>query len=292
MKLRNYVVLAVAGIAATPACSVDRDTQLTVAIASETEVPTELDSFTVRVTNTRTGETRFSQDYSPKTGRDFPATLAVIPADEDSLKSPIKIEIEGRKGNATALKRTTIVSYIEGRNVLVAMPLRMACFQFRECEAATTCAGGECVDATAKPSSLLDFAPNLVTPVQGQCFDEEQCLAQKQLTTVDQDCTFPITSPDAVNVAIRWAAAPQRILALDSGDAQEGWSRIAGDRGRLSKGACDSHFQRLGTDGKPLVADWAKEIYVTTGCAAKTNTVPSCYSNKTGHSGIGASSPP
>jgi len=285
-------VLAIAAALVAASCSsVDKKTQITVALSSETEIPKELDSFALRVTSTRSGELRFSQDYYPTSGRDFPTTLAVIPFDEDSLASPIRIELEGRKGSTVFLRRQSVVSYVRERNILLALPLRMACFQFRDCGPNATCAGGQCVPDTADGPKLADYDPKYVFGSAGACFDEETCLAGPVEVTVADDCTFPIPgAADAAqgNVAIRWAAAPERILALDAGDPQEGWTRVAAGVGKLSQGACDSHFQRRGGDGALLVSDWAKSVYFTAACASKSALLPYCFSTKTQHSGVGA----
>jgi len=292
-------VLAV--LAAFGGCSVDRQTQVTVALASETEIPKELDSFSLRVFSTKTGDLRFEQTYFPKSGRDFPTTLAVIPADEDSLESPLRIEIEGRKeGSAPFLKRQAVLSYVKGRNILLSMPLRMACFQFRDCGPNDTCVGGQCAPAQVDASLLAEFDENMVFGRPGACFEEEKCLDDRSEVIIESDCTFAIPQgeggsvPDLEtgNIAIRWDAAPSRLLALDEGDAQEGWTRDALARGRLSQGACDSHFRRTGLDGKPLVADWAKNIYFSPACRRKTGRVPYCVSPVTEHAGIGAVRPP
>lgn len=269
--------------------SVDEETQVTVALESETEVPKELDAFVVRVLSTRTGELRFSQTYVAENGNRFPTTLAVIPANEDSLESPVRIEVEGRKAERTFLKRVSTVSYVRGRNLLLNIALRMACFQFRDCGPTQTCAGGQCVSADVPAATLPDYEPRLVFAEPGQaCFDEEACLASSEVVKVEEDCTFPVPEGDA-NVAIRWDAAPGRLLALESEDPQEGWSRVANGLGRLSQGACDSHFRRtLPGSAERLVPDWARQVYVAPGCAPKTRTVPYCRSSVTGHAGIGA----
>ena len=281
--------VAVAGCA-----PVDRETQITLALESETEIPAELDSFAVRVFATRTGELRFSRDYFPKSGREFPTTLAVIPFDEDSLDGPLRIEVEGRKGGAAFLQRRSVLSYFKGRNVLLSLPLRMACFQFRDCGPNATCSGGQCVSAAVDPRALVDFEPRLVFAEAGSCFDEQACLAGSPEVKLEEDCTFAIPADlpeDRGNVSIRWAAAPARLLGLESADPQEGWTRPAKDRGRLSQGACDSHFQRRGPDGQLLVPDRATAVHFSAACPSKTRRAPTCFSQRTLHSGIGAISP-
>ena len=276
------------GVPAASCRAVDRETQVTVALSTETRIPAELDAFAVRVFNVRTGELRFAQDYFPESGRDFPTTLAVVPADEDSLDGPIRVELEGRSQGALTLRRTAVIGYVEGRNLLLAMPLRMACFQFRDCGVGATCVGGRCVPSEQGGDALVDYDPRYVFPVAGSCFDEERCLAQAlEVTVAETDCSFPLP-PGDVNVAIRWSAAPERLLALDAEDGREGWTRLEAGRGRLSQGACDAHFRRVGPDGQLLVSDWAQKVYVATGCAPKTLLVPACFSATTGQAGVGA----
>jgi len=292
--LGSGVVACLLTVALGGGCSVDKQTQITVALSSETEIPKELDSFSVHVVSTRTGELRFSQDYYPTSGREFPTTLAVIPLDEDSIGSPLRIELEGRKQGATFLRRVSVISYFERRNILLTMPLRMACFQFRDCGPNATCAGGQCVPTEVAPASVVDFDPKLVFPSNAtSCFDEEKCLDAPVAVRVEPDCTFalPAATAGEGNVSIRWAAAAERILALDESDAQEGWVRLSPDRGQLSQGACDSHFGRLGSDGRPLVADSARTVYFSSGCASKTWRLPYCYSSVTQHAGVGAVRP-
>lgn len=273
---------------------VDNETQITVALEAETEVPAELDSFAIRVSSTRTGELRFSRDYFPNSGREFPTTLAVIPLDESSLDGPIRIDIEGRKGGATFLRRQSVVSYLRNRNMLLTLPLRMACFQFKDCGPNQTCAGGQCIGAEVDAKTLPDYDDALVFGrANSSCFDEEQCLDAKTEIVVNDDCTFDLqgltssSDQEQGNVSIRWAAAPKRLLALDANDEIEGWKRIDASRGQLSKGICDSHFRRRDAQGELLVPDWAEKVYFTSNCKSKTRKQPYCFSAKTQHAGIG-----
>lgn len=287
--------LALALATAAGCSSADRQTQITLALSTETKVPEELDAFVLQVINTKTGDLRFSQTYYPTSGNDFPTTLAVIPIDEDSLASPLRVELQGLRGSEVFLRREAVISYFKGRNLLLTMPLKMACFQFKDCGAGSTCAGGQCVDSTVTPSALPDYASRYVFGKDNaDCFDEQACLPGGVEVQVDADCTFPIPAGAATgqgNVSIRWAAAPSRILSLDEGDLQQGWTRLSDGRGQLSQGACDSHFQKTGADGKLLVADWAEKVYFTSACATKSALVPYCFSQTTGHAGIGALSP-
>jgi len=216
--------------------------------------------------------------------------------DDNSLESPLRIEVEARKGSTVLLRRQATLSYFRGRNVLLSLPLRMACFQFRDCAAGETCAGGRCVSAAVDASQLLDFEAALVFPQGGACFDEDSCLdVGAGALAIADDCTFSI--PPGVpmgqgNVSIRWRAAPGRLLGLESENALEGWERIDAERGRLSHGVCDAHFQRRDSRGKLLVADIADAVYFSGTCASKTRRTPHCVSAANGHSGSGVDKAP
>lgn len=297
MSRRNLLTALVpATLLTLSACGgSDRDTQITVALSSETQIPQELDAFTLQIIVTKTGDLRFSQTYYPRSGNDFPTTLAVVPLDEDSLRSPIRIELQGMKGADVFLKREAVVSYFRGRNVLLAMPLRMACFDFKDCGNGSTCSGGQCVPSTVDAAALPTFDPRYVFGEQNPaCLDEQACLPGGVALDVRPDCSFdlPATAKTGTgNIAVRWAVAPGRVLALDEGDKQQGWSRTADGAGVLSQGVCDSHFKRQDTNGNPLVRDWAETIYFSSACATKTELVPYCHSSATGHAGIGALDP-
>jgi hypothetical protein len=289
---RAIVALLLALAAPLSGCSVDKKTQITVALSSETEIPKELDEFYIRVMSTRTGEIRFEHSYTAEDGHVFPTTLAVIPYDEDSLGSPVSVYLEGRKNGAAFLVRRAVVSYVKDRNILLTMPLRMACFQFKDCGPSATCAGGQCVEARIDTTKAVDYEDRFVFGDTSPCFDEQACLTGASEVAVDPaTCTFALPAGSALgqgNVAIRWAAAPERLLGLEADDTQEGWTRVAADRGKLSQGACDSHFQRRDADGKLLVSDWAKTVTFAPACASKSPLVPHCHSAATNAAGAGA----
>jgi hypothetical protein len=284
----HIVAFAAIGLLATSCLAADQRTQITVALSSETKIPDELTSYRIIVKSVRTDDLRLAETYSVKRGDDLPSTLAVIPFDNDSLGSAVKIEIEGYIGTTVALQRTSVVTFVKDRNLLLRMPLRMACFKFNECAAGKTCSGGQCVDTGVNSELLEEYRPQAVFADKGgSCFNEELCLANPQQVIVQPDCSFDLPIGD-VNVGIQWQAAPTRLLALESSDSQEGWTRTGPSKGLLSKGACNSHFQVKGIDGKLLVSDVAEKVYVSTKCASKTVMLPYCKAGATGQSGIGA----
>jgi hypothetical protein len=285
-------------LSSVPACvKHDRQTQITLALTAETRIPKELDGIEVVVTAPNGSEV--SRVFtSVRDGVFFPQTLAVIPADEDSLRGAVKIEVSGFVGaTKTQVFRRAIVSYVEGRTLFLPMPLRMACFEYLGCGIDETCAGGTCQPARVDGTKLADFDEALVfeSAAGATCFDEETCLggAQKVLDLND-DCTFAL--PDGVpstaggkpqvNVAIRWHAAGDRIIALDEGDAVEGWTLVGPRVGKISPGVCIALKEAAGAP-PPGVPDKAEDAWITTACAPKTGLQPYCRDRVTGHVGIG-----
>ncbi len=284
--------LAVVGCSAT-----DDKTQLTLVLTSETEIPKELDALAIRVTAAN-GSTVYANTYTVKEPSFFATTLALIPASEDSLKGPVTVEIDGISAGVVGVKRRAIVSYSKGRTLMVPMPLRMACFSFKDCGATGTCAGGTCQPATLDAERPPDFDQRFVfEDDRAKCFDEDACLASSQPVKVEADCTFQlpaVTEPGArptANVSIRWAAAAGRVIALDHGDEVEGWSLAPGRPGigKLSAGVCASLLDAEPDPKKRAVPDRALDARVSTRCPAKLPTQPYCRRPDSRQAGIGAS---
>ena len=287
MSMRNLVAAAGVMVFVLAACvTKDSRTQITIALASETAVPTELDRLQVRVMDAK-GSVTYLNDYDVVDPTFFPTTLAVIPADEESFDGPVRIELLGYGANGgVRLQRTAILAYSRGRNLLLPMPLRMACVNFQECGANRTCRGGQCVNATVEASALRDYSGDQVfAGREGPCFDEAACVALSTQVGVDADCTFAM--PSDGNVGLVWAAAPTRLLVLEPGDPEEGWSRMEGGRGLLSPGACLSLLDPEVDPAKRQVPDRALALRISSACSAKPADVPFCVAPD-GHSGIGA----
>jgi hypothetical protein len=287
--------VATAGLAVLLACAAeDNQTQVTVLLTSETQIPKELDSLELVVTSAN-GSEASRVIHEVQNPRFFPATVALVPRNADALEGPVKIELRGYlNGQDAQVFRRAVVSYVEGRTMLLRMPLRMACFNFQDCGKDNTCAGGTCQPARVPSAELVDFDPKYVSDDDTtRCFDEAACLSDSQVLKLEQDCTFALPTPlsieggrPKVNVSIRWAAANNRVIVLDEGDAVEGWTR-EGERGRLSKGVCVSLFDPEPDPKKRAVPDQALDARISTKCAAKSSLQPYC-SSATGQTGIGA----
>jgi hypothetical protein len=276
-------------IGASACVEKDNSTQLTIAIAAETEIPRELDTVQVVVVDAK-GSEIYRNEYPVSYARFFPTTLAIVPRDDDSLDRPVTIELRGYKqdGSGGQVFRRAIVPFFKGRTLLVPMPLRMACFNFTDCKSNETCAGGRCVPAQLETSTLVDYEEQRVFggAPNATCFDEAACLGTGTLLPVAADCTFPLPEGSAANVSIRWAAAALRVIGLDGDDPVEGWSRIDARTGKLSAGVCDSLLDPEPDPAKRRVPDRALDARISTACPTKTREQPYCP-GADGHTGVG-----
>jgi len=295
--VRKVIPLAAAACLAASCAASDKQTQVTVVLTSETEIPKELDELHITVT-AGNGSTVYDNVYTVREPSFFATTLAIIPADEDSLKSPFVVEVRAKSGNNVGVVRRAIVSYVKGRTLMLPMPLRMACFSFKDCGVDATCAGGTCQKATVRAEELLDYEDKYVfETADNPCFEEDRCLRESQPITVAPDCTFQLPTPTPVasgarpslNVSVRWAAADNRVIALDHGDTVEGWSVApnAPDRGQISPGVCRSLLDPEPDPAKRDVPDRALDARLSSACPAKTKTQPYCRRSNNQQSGIG-----
>jgi hypothetical protein len=286
----------------------DDTTQLTVAISSEALVPSELSSFEVQVFGPD-GSLKLLQTYYPEDVTYFPVTLDIIPENSSSLNAPVTITVSGfaagsnsaDAGSSTPfLLRRAVVSYVVGRSLYVPMPLRMACVDVTDCNASDSCVGGTCQTATLDGNALADYSPDLVFGDQpgAACFSEATCLADHTTLSVAPDCTFAIPAGvplgsdgrPSVNVSIEWSkASTSRIIALDEGDAVEGWTLTSPTQGKLSPGICLAVNEE--PDGGP-VPDHATAAMISTGCAPKGKLQPYCPRTDGDGPGVGVALSP
>jgi hypothetical protein len=296
LLLLSAVLLGFCAELSSGCTQVDDSTQITVALTSEAEAFTELGCVQLTVRHDD-GSIAFQYPYTPDNAGFFPATVGIKPQDSSSLDRPIHVDVQGFAGNcatgaqaaAPVVERTAVVSYIDGRNLLLPMPLRMACFD-QSCAAGSTCVGGLCqAIATTPASSLPDYSSDLVTSDDGGngCFDEQTCLAGAVPVTVNADCTFALPAGSAsVNVAVQWAAAEGRIIVLEGDDPQEGWSMTDAGAGMLSTGVCTA-VQESADGGALPVPDKAVSVWVTTACPTVHALQPFCRRTAAEPVGIG-----
>ncbi len=281
-RICRWFSLALGAIPTVGCAQEDTSTQLTVAISAETRVPTELDTLEVIIEAPDGSQVLQSLNTADST-RYFPTTLALIPRDEHSFDGPVTITVRGglTEKFQGPVARRAIVSYVKGRTLLVPMTLRMACFNFRDCALNETCLGGQCKPAGV--DGLNDYSDSALygSPNGDDCFNESACFQDSKPIDVARDCTFPLPPEAAlanprVNVVIRWAAAPARLIGLEGNDPVEGWSFANPSTGLLSKGICDSLLDPETDPARRRVPDRALEARISTACPLKTASVAYC----------------
>jgi hypothetical protein len=297
MKSVGYIVLlgtiiSTISVSGSGCAQPDTETQITVGLTSEALIPRELDKMKVSI-KSADGTQKFFQEYDNINNRTFPGTAAVIPGGKDSLSGPLTIEVRGFSGNDEVLTRRSRLSYVPGRNIVIPMPLRMACFN-KLCSADESCAGGVCKKVETLPAdSLRVYKESEIKGDLGvDCFDEMACIANAKRVEVtitrpsasaslyEYECTFPVIPGSNSNVSIRWAAADNRVIVLDEGDGEEGWT-LSKDKttGKLAPGICAAY-----ADPKPFkdplraVYDRALDVAVSSSakCLAKSVKLPFC----------------
>jgi hypothetical protein len=292
---------AVASVLAATACvKDDTSTQITVAIWSEAQVPSQLNAIEVKVFASD-GSLKNDQSYPVSNvsggtydAASFPATLSVVPSDSSSLDAPVTVEVDAYSGASAdgtggqiELVRRAVVSFVEGRSLYLPMPLRMACLDQLGCGNGESCVGGTCVSSDVESSTLVDYTPAVLfgTTPGAHCFSEDTCLLSSTSVTVTPkltndivtDCTFPLPGgSNSVNVSIQWSADSGRIITLDSSSPLEGWTVDSKDPtvGHLSLGICEALSEQPGVAGP--VADRAIAAWISTECPPKTPLQPFC----------------
>jgi hypothetical protein len=296
------VALGLVGAGSAGCAKTDDSTQVTVAFVSEAKAITstsapEIDEVDVTVSD-GSGKTTYQQVFRASDGTlapgFFPATLAVVPRDDQSLSQPFTVQVSAKKGGATVVERTAVTSFVQGRSLLLPMPLRMACAA-QTCAAGQTCVGGACTSPAVSADTLSNYVESDVVPeaAGSQCFDEATCLSGSTALAIGADCTFtiPATVPSGkANVSIEWAAAPGRVIVLDGDDAAEGWTRNGSAQGKLSPGVCAAWLEQNAPDKAPSPApkDKALGAYLSSKCTTKTKLEAFCRASPTTDVGVGA----
>jgi hypothetical protein len=289
--LASLFVTSVAGLTS---CSSDPApaTQVTLSLHSDVDIPKDFDR--VRILVRQAGQLRYDLTYEAGTELLIPGTIAIAAGDDRA--SPVTVEIRAfvdQAGTdpekiAPRVLRRARFSFIEGRSLLLRMPLRFSCFDRSDCGEGRTCAGGACVPADVDATTLPTFTPSLVFGPEvatngAGCFDTRSCLPKsvRVARTADRDrCVFELPAGvDAgrVTVALERIVSPTKSkigfcdaelcrVALDQDDV-EGWSFDGDRRDRivLSAGLCE----RLGEGHFDGVA-------AVDACGTKRADVPDC----------------
>lgn len=291
--LRRGLAAALAGATLLPVACADHDaTALTVAISSEAQIPSELDSISIKIT--RGDSVRFAQTYTvdPATKTtDLPGTITIQPRDGESVADPVKVEISGNAQKKQVVLRAARVGFVEEKQKLLRMTLRYSCIDLPSgcTDPGQTCIGGRCVDSAVEPRALPDFISDAATFPAGKegCFDDAEgsaCLDQRTAVALPGGLAFTgdkpgeytcrltpggAVDPARLNLFALWQQQTDksRPRVLESQSA-EGWTTVSTSPlvVELSGGLCDAI-----RDGRLIGLS-----YNAGPCAAKTEDVPLC----------------
>jgi hypothetical protein len=229
-----------------------------------------------------------SQPYS------FPMTFAVVSNGDPSTKVQIRVAAGLSKGGGHSavglplLLREVTTTVPVDRVALLRVHLEWLCVGYAKQNPAPdtyvegncpvdglTCIAGECVDFALDSSTFPDYAESLVFggghagAGDGTCFDTLACFAGAEVVTPDGGCTIPMPSGDRARVNVGLVSSKCQggvcadgsatcVVPLDA-STPAGWTEISG-RIHLPPAACRK----------------ASGILVSTSCATKTASTPTC----------------
>jgi uncharacterized membrane protein YgcG len=177
-------------------CKADDPSAIVVGVSNELPTPGTLSSSTdsstilraVRIIVRAGGEERLNQVYELDPGKSeikLPGTLTVS-KNKDSSSDVVTVEVRGLRGSPNdanqasedvIVRRTATLSFVDGKQKLLRMPLQMACIGSLSCADGQTCKSGACAsDAVGDTDTLPDFSEEKIIPQGGSCFDREACV--------------------------------------------------------------------------------------------------------------------
>jgi hypothetical protein len=298
-------------------------------VVTQVQVPRNLAA--VRLDLKANGRPAFCQVYDVQGGTVLlPATLGVIP--QSSPSTVVTVEIRGYDGATTAansgdamgcgnaqiddtmnggprILRRSIQSYVDQHTLFLPMSLSYSCFdQCATADGTKTCKGGQCVDATTDPTTLVDFDPTLVDGT-GVCFSPSQCFvgATPAVLLDPTTCTYGVpnlpagTQVPGLNVRVfyqdlAWAkntgTGTYETQVTDTGeeeilneDSVEGFSVVSNGQFKLAPGLCNlakaSISPPMQPPAGPATYRAISTVLVGATCPGKSPLVPICRNERT-----------
>lgn len=203
-------------------CENTQPSTLTVALSSEAPIPTGVQSISIKVSRggttflDSTYLTRDSQEQGDAakstealTVEDIPGTLTVYDDEKETGPVTIQIEADVLTGSGTIKKavRAATLSFVPEKQKLIRMPIQIACAQDITCSEGESCRAGRCLPNTTAESELEDYLEEKVIPVEGQCFQREDCADEENeiripieavVDVFEDDCTVPYVFPSTI----------------------------------------------------------------------------------------------
>lgn len=273
MRLR-FLPLGLLSVAALGACEDKKPTAIIVSFSTEARPAGEIDALQVVVR--RGGAVPFDTTYDLPRDAPLPGTLTLDNGEGDPSE-PVTVEVVASKSGKSRILRRAKLAFSEEKQKLLRMPLRYSCTDFPEtCGPEQTCAGYQCVPIEGEVARVRDASVAAERPgaralsTGGSCFDAAACISGAKPVTAAPDCTLDVPfAGGSYNVFMRWKVAPDNPVALDPGDALEGFT-LAGGKPKLAPGLCKAlSAPSTSTNG-------ALEVSVSDACPPKSSDAEPC----------------
>ena len=214
-KLSCFVALVSLPVLAG-ACADKAPSTITVALSSEAPLPDGVSSVSILVK--RGGVTHLDQRYFASEAeakkdpsvdatkalylKDIPGTLALV--DDEKSSGPVTVRVEADVLTGGGVVRRTIrsanASFVAEKQKLLRMPIQLSCSDVK-CADGQSCRAGRCLSEVVPEADLEDFAEEKALPVDGKCFQRDECQAERiGIETVvdvfdEKTCTVPYILP-------------------------------------------------------------------------------------------------
>lgn len=269
-------------------CGETQAGEIMIGISTNMSLPKDVSAIRIQVL--AHGEHLHDKVYNVGPGEDrqkLPGSLAVIQGEDATTPVTMKvIALQGADRTARIVAKA-ISTVPDERIAYLNLPVDWLCDGTPrstgdaidpdyepECGDGMTCVAGACVTSTVDETSLDDYEPGALFgggtgEGDGTCFDTQPCFAEGATPTLSLgDCTFDAPA-GSLNVAVRTTGdgicgASGCLVPLDRSDKGAGWSE-SGGKVRLPAKVC-----ALVQEGKAL------GVTVSTACATKTSSTPTC----------------
>lgn len=296
MRRGRIILATAAGVAALASCSSKPKGELMIVVDTDVAAGANFDKFEINITNNNYTAS-FNEFGSAGLPHNFPATFAIV--NDGSLGAPLHLRVyAGLQGagltrvGAPLILREVVTTLPTDRVVALRLRLEWACvgnaydkggadhYVESRCTEGTTCIAGSCVDWAIDSATLPTYSDAEVfggggRSGDGHCFDTLGCFSSGAVESIDV-ATCSIAKPPGASPQLNVAIASSDGLGICDADvcfvpldanSPLGWTD-AGDRVTLPSGFC--------RPAPGVARNRLRGAIVSTSCAAKTASVPTC----------------
>lgn len=286
--LARGVLFSVLALGAAPSCSAKKNTEIMISIQTDLRIPKDINAITIRVLSRGAVQYQSAHEVGP-TGVHLPATIGLVPKDDDDLQ-PIEVQLLGQYGaeadarvRAEKVLRKVRMTFARNRVGLVRIPLKFVCYEHEDCGEGKTCIAGACATTPLiEGATMPEYTPEAVygaggsVGTSGACWDAPTCLpSAADVSPTADPCVFALSDASAgKSISIAIATGPGGLGYCAGGtcrvpldlDEAEGWSWTDESHKtiRLAQGICTK------------VTASKLRVQATDACATKTADLPMC----------------